>query len=731
MLLNQPDADAEHASDFPPAPGVQQCRRRGIGRLDHDHSRRGLSRMRIRWKLTILLLVVSLTPLIALKIADARAIGRFTGRSVRQMSAAITRRVEHELLLHIRTASDRLESLRRQTTSIVRTQETLFTGVLGGAISPANGPVRTNRDFDEGLVRPLREQTRFPGEQGHRVSYDSPVVVPSPGVDRATAERLAAPITGLADILDAMTRDLRKSIRGQFVCLESGVHIAYPGKGGYPQDFDGRTRPWYTAAVEAGDTVWVGRYRDAPTGETVVTCARPMYGPGGELLGVTGVDLSIAIPTTVLELPPELALGSSSCVVMLDDAGGWSLQLWRSDEPMPEILVADDPEVQAQIIADIRSGRSGVAEVGFRGEPSFWAYSTMSRDRAVLMIVPKHRVESLVEGARQELRALAQESARSTAAATLIVAVLVVFVAYLVSKTFSRPIRRLADAAEAIGRGDLSARVRIRPRGDEIGKLARTFNAMVPALTDRMRLSESIALAEEIQRGLLPGGDPEIPGYTIHGRSIYCDETGGDYFDYLMPDCLGEGRFGLVVGDVTGHGVAAALGMTAVRSLILSHAARAGSPGELLTIVNETASRDADRGRFVTLSIVVFDGDTMHWANAGHDPGLLFRSATGVFEQLEGSGLPLGVSDTERYETASAPAPMPGDVLILGTDGIWETRDPAGAFYGKARLRELIRNHADRPPREIGDALQEDLASFRKDAPILDDVTFVILKVSG
>ncbi len=686
--------------------------------------------MRIRWKLTLLLLVVSLTPLIALKIADARAIGRFTGRAVRQMSSAITRRVEHELLLHVRSASDRLESLRRQTIAIVRTQEMLFTGVLDGTLQAAPGPVRTNRDFDEGAVTPLREQTRFPGEQNHRVSYDSPVVVPSPGVDRATAERLAAPITGLAGILDAMTRDLRESIRGQFVCLESGVHIAYPGKGGYPQDFDGRKRPWYAAAVEAGDTVWIGRYRDAPTGETVVTCARPMHGPGGELLGVTGVDLSIAIPTTVLELPPELALGSSSCIVMLDDEGGWSLQFWRSDEPMPETLVADDPAVQAAIIADIRNGRGGVADVGFRGEPSLWAYSIMSRNRAVLMIVPKHRIESLVEGARQELRALAHESARSTAAATLIVAVLVVFVAYLVSKTFSRPIRRLADAAEAIGHGDLETVVKVRPRSDEIGKLARAFNAMVPALADRMRLRESIALAEEIQRGLLPKGDPDIPGYEIHGRSIYCDETGGDYFDYLTPDLLGGERCGVIVGDVTGHGVAAALGMTAVRSLIISHAGRAGSPGELLTIVNKTASRDADRGRFVTLSIVVFDGDSMQWASAGHDPALLFRSTTGVFEQLEGSGLPLGVSDSERYETASGPAPLPGDVLILGTDGIWETRDSAGAFYGKARLREVIRNHADRPPREIGDALLEDLASFRKDAPILDDVTFVIVKAS-
>ncbi len=687
--------------------------------------------MRIRWKLTILLLVVSLAPLIALKITDARAIGRFSGRSIEQMSVAITRRVERELLLHVHTAAERLESLRRQTASIARAQDALFTAALGGTLTAAPAPVRTSADFDAGRVSPLREQPGWTGADRPRVSYDTPVVVPPPGMDEETARRTAAGLAGFAGVLDAMSREIRPSIRSQFVCLDSGLHLAFPGKGGYPAGFDGRERPWYAAAIEADGTAWTGPYRDAPTGEERITCSRALLGPDGAVLGVTGVDISIRSPLAVLELPAELALGSSSYIVSFGDTGGWSVLFSRPVGEPPEELATDDPAVRSRIIADLRAGRDGVVDAGFRGEPSIWAYGTIGPNRGVVMVVPRHRVEALVEGARQELRTLAQESVRSTATASLIVAVLAVLVAYLVSRSFSRPIRRLADTAEAIGRGDLSAGVRIGPRGDEIGKLARTFNAMVPALADRMRLRESIALAETIQRGLLPPDEPDIPGYEIHGRSIYCDETGGDYFDYLMPDQLGGGRFGVLVGDVTGHGVAAALGMTSVRSLILSHAGRVGSPGELLTVVNETVARDAGGGRFVTLALAVFDGDTVRWANAGHDPGLLFRAATGVFESLEGGGLPLGIVDSEHYETATGPAPGPGDVLMIGTDGIWETRDPSGAFYGKARLRELIRRHADRSPREIGDALLSDLESFRGDEPILDDVTFVIVKASS
>lgn len=696
--------------------------------------------MRIRWKLTILLLAVSLVPLLVLKVVDAGAIARLSDRVVEQVTSTVTRLVEHELLGHVHRTAERMSAVRDRTEMITRTQAALFADAIGSAPlgEDAAPAIHTPGAFEDGAIPGLREQPGWPSgaTPGPRVSYEVPVVL-FPADEGPSHRRVAATLAGRVEMLDVLSSGIREHIRGQFVCLENGVHLSYPGRGGYPEEFDGRDRPWYARALEVGGVGWTRPGRDAITGETRLTCSAPVKDADGVLLGVTGVDVSLDEALEILELPPELALGASASVVLLDGAGGAEIVFARSDSgPSPDgrsVFESDDEAGLAGLIADLEAGRDGVVFMPRAGEPSVWAYGAISPDTGVVMIVPQHRVDALVEEAKQELKGLSQESVRTTAAAAIIVIGLVFVSAYGLARTISRPIRRLADAADAVGGGDLAARVRVRPRGDEIGKLARAFNTMVPALSDRLRLRESVELANELQQGLLPSESPEIPGFEVFGVSLYCDETGGDYFDYLRPVTLGEGRFGLVVGDVTGHGVPAALVMTSVRALLQSHAGRAGSPGELLGVVNETIARDAAQGRFITLQLVVLDtaAGVMRAANAGHDPGLIYRAETGVFDELPLGGLPLGVSPDERYQTTESPPPGPGDVLVIGTDGIWEMREPSRQFYGKERLREVVRRHASGTADEIGGALLADLDTFRAGSPRLDDVTFVILKAVG
>ncbi|USN99805.1 MAG: SpoIIE family protein phosphatase [Phycisphaeraceae bacterium] len=696
--------------------------------------------MRIRWKLTILLLAVSLVPLVTLKVVDGRAIRRLSDRVVDQVTATVSRRVEHELLQHVHGAALRMEMARSRAELVARTQAEGFTEALAQPPSRSAGPPAwaTPAAFKDGGVAGLRPQPGWPvgAEPAPMVSYDRAVVLMAGGEPNAAS---ADALSSRVGLLRALSDGNRARVRSQFVCLENGVHLSFPGKDGHWGDFDGRQRPWYTNAVEAGGIAWTGPYLDTPTGEPRLTCSFPLKRDDGTLLGVTGVDLSLDQALSMLALPPDLSLGASSVVVMLDEGGGAKVVLRQSDRgdsvepPEPTPLTADDPSSLAHLIDDLSAGRDGVMQCPYQGEPCVWAYGSLSQGMGVVMIVPSRRVDAMVEGTRQDLRSLSQDSIRTTAAAAVIVVLLVLASAYLLARTIARPIRRLADAAEAVRQGDLAARVRIKPRRDEIGKLARTFDAMVPALADRLRLRESLALANELQQGLLPKEPPQIPGHEVFGVSHYCDETGGDYYDYLQPVVLGDGRFGLVVGDVTGHGVPAALVMTSVRALLQSHAGESQSPGELLGIVNTAIARDADQGRFITLQLVVLDtrAGEMHAANAGHDPGLIFRAESGVFDELPLGGLPLGVDGGERYATEAVPPLAPGDVLVIGTDGIWETRDKAGRFYGKERLREAIREHTVQSPREIGEALLADLDTFRAGAARLDDVTFVIVKGTG
>jgi len=471
----------------------------------------------------------------------------------------------------------------------------------------------------------------------------------------------------------------------------------------------------------------------------------------------------------VVALPPELALGSEVLVVTVPDgdpegpggggaaarpgegqgdgpsegpgAGPGVVSVLMSirdglqsesdlDEPVP--LESADEAGLDRLTADLVADRNGVVSMPRDERASFWAYAKLGPGVGVVIIVPNARVSAIVEGVRQDLRTMSRETNRSTAAAALLVIALAFLFAYLLGRTLSRPIRRLADAASAVAGGDLDARAVIRPRRDEIGKLASAFNQMVPALADRMRMRESLALATELQQRLLPSGTPAIPGFDVFGVSVYCDETGGDYFDYLQPITMGEGRFGLVVGDVTGHGISAALIMTSARALIQSHARSSGAPGEVLERVNETIATDASHGRFITLLLLMIDTGArrLSAANAGHDPGVVYRAGVGVFDEMPLGGLPLGIDADERYQTRELDYPEPGDIYLIATDGVWEMRDPGGAFYGKERMRGVIKANAHRPAPEIGRALLDDLDSFRGTAARQDDVTFIVIKAT-
>jgi sigma-B regulation protein RsbU (phosphoserine phosphatase) len=699
--------------------------------------------MRIRVKLTLLLLAFALVPMVTVEVVDRVALARLAGRVDQQVSDNVTRRIEQELGVHVSRTAEQMRGIRSRVMMMTRTQAAVVADTL--AEPPPATPARTHRSADFDALTPgeiplgWREQPGWPA--GTRpapvVSYDRIVLVPPPGA--AADPDQSARLASLTEELTALSADLRPSIRSQFIALADGTHAAYPAKGGYA-GYDPRTRPWFLAATSGdlsatGGVAWAGPYRDAITGEPRLTASAPVRAPDGSLLAVTGVDFALRTAVDLLELPAELSLGSVAWVVAVNEQGGERgsvLLATRSG------VYADDAALPPggafdEILAALKAGRGGSRPVELDAQPGIAVFGPIGPTAGLIMIVPRARVDALIGGVRADLRSIALESFRSLVAASIIVVLLCLLGAYLTGRTISRPIRRLADASQSIREGDLSARVEIRPRGDELGKLARAFNDMVPALADRMRLRESVALATEIQQSLLPAAAPSIAGFDIFGIAEYCDETGGDYFDYLKPIDMGEGRYGLALGDVTGHGIPAALIMTSARALLQSHARRVAEPHEILKRMNESIARESTHGKFMTFVLLVLDqaAGTLEAANAGHDPALVLRSGSGAFEEFPVGGLPLGVVPDESYETVRVEPLAPGDVLLVGTDGIWETRDTHGELYGKQRLRELVRAHAGGSAESMGREILADLSRFRGNAPVLDDITFIIAKATG
>ncbi len=293
-------------------------------------------------------------------------------------------------------------------------------------------------------------------------------------------------------------------------------------------------------------------------------------------------------------------------------------------------------------------------------------------------------------------------------------------------------IKEISIAVTRVAGGDYHVRIPVKSR-DEVGKLGQDFNLMTDQLEERIRLKQAMGLAMEVQQNLLPKTDPLTPGLDIAGRIIYCDETGGDYYDYIYPSFPDSGKLDVIVGDVTGHGIPSALLMTSVRAFLRQRTSMPGSLDRIVADVNRQIAADvADSGHFVTLFYARIDRPNMkmQWLRAGHEPAMVYHAAEDRFETLSGKGMPLGTFSSTHFEEHERFL-RPGEIIVITTDGIRETRNPEDLLFGETALREVVRRNAGRSAGEILAAAIERLNDFRAGKEQEDDVTLVIIKVTA
>ena len=328
--------------------------------------------------------------------------------------------------------------------------------------------------------------------------------------------------------------------------------------------------------------------------------------------------------------------------------------------------------------------------------------------------------------------ALSQAQMSVTYEILFIMAVLLAMIINLIisySKNLALLFNNETTVLEQVSQGDLSRLVPVTTN-DEFGVIADHTNTMIQGLRHRIQLIGALKLAEEVQRNLLPQQPPKYPGLDISGISIYCNETGGDYFDYLD---LSDGRLAVVVADAADHGVGAALHMTTARAFMISTARHCKQPAQLLGDVNRYLVNDSARtGRFVSVFFLEIDTPrkTLRWVRAGHEPALLYDPTADRFESLAGEGTVLGADEQAIYRESSRAQWVPGSVVVIGTDGIHETRNADDELFGRRRLQEMVRQHHHRPAADIQAAIIAALVDFRGSATQEDDVTLVVIRLN-
>ena len=248
--------------------------------------------------------------------------------------------------------------------------------------------------------------------------------------------------------------------------------------------------------------------------------------------------------------------------------------------------------------------------------------------------------------------------------------------------------------------------------------------------TDQLR--HSLELAREVQQKLLPKENPGIAGLDVTGKSIYCDETGGDYYDFIdIKGSSGE-KLGVVVADVVGHGISSALIMASVRSAFRQRLAISGSISQVISDVNRQMAGDlSDSSQFVTLFYLVVDParQTLEWVRAGHEPAILYDPVTDNFSELQGPGMALGLDKHFEYEKNQIENFSKGSAIVLATDGVWEARNKGGQMFGRTAVYDIIRNNSAASADEIMEAIFSQIQKSRKALKPEDDLTLVVVKV--
>jgi serine phosphatase RsbU (regulator of sigma subunit) len=250
------------------------------------------------------------------------------------------------------------------------------------------------------------------------------------------------------------------------------------------------------------------------------------------------------------------------------------------------------------------------------------------------------------------------------------------------------------------------------------------YDEYVKQLEVSAQLAQEMRVARHIQQGLFPKETPRIPGYCLVASCQPAHETGGDFYDFVA---LGDGRVGIIIADVAGKGMPAALLMANVRSTWRAEARAGAGPGETLCRVNQALSHDMNGGRFVTVLYAVLDprAHRICFAGAGHPLPLVWEQ--GELEEVEVYGLPLGLQRDGTYpEVARRLAP--GGTVLLYTDGIVESMNGSRELFGFERLKRLVQQMGDAGAQIVMERTRTVALDFGRSVGQLDDLTVVVLK---
>ena len=579
--------------------------------------------------------------------------------------------------------------------------------------------------------------------------------------DPAIADKLGL-LGNLTDLLCAVYADA--NVDSCYVALPEGVMLLVDDHAGSKFDERGeivhipmRERLWYTGAAETGKLHYTDVTTDLFTGEISIMCSLPVY-QDGKLVAVVGADLFLNdMAASVNSLARD---GSFVCIVNQNGHVLFSPQTEGTFQVMPAGEARDIRELGNQklktFVTDALALDTGMRLIETDGEEHYMIGAPIrSVGWAILCIVPKALADQPTIAMETQYDAIQSEAtetfqqgmghSKSTIIVLTVAVVLLAGVAALVlSKRIVKPLEAMTNRVRSLGGNDLQFHMEPAYKtNDEIEVLAESF-AMLSAKTlqyisevqrvtaEKERIGAELSLATRIQADMLPNIFPAFPERTefdIYASMDPAKEVGGDFYDFFLID---DDHLCMVMADVSGKGVPAALFMMASKIILANNAQMGKTPAQILTDTNAAICANNKEEMFVTtwLGILELSTGKLTAANAGHEYPAV-KQAKGGFELFKDKhGFVIGGMDGVKYREYELQL-EPGARLFLYTDGVPEATNAENELFGTDRMLEALNTDPTASPKTAMQNVREAVDAFVRDAEQFDDLTMLCLEYKG
>jgi sigma-B regulation protein RsbU (phosphoserine phosphatase) len=554
-------------------------------------------------------------------------------------------------------------------------------------------------------------------------------------------------------VFDPVIRGREATVATVYLGTENGLMLSYDTNSDTANNGDGesyydfQSSDWYKGAKDAGKVIFTDTYADSFGRGLTVTCAAPFYKTDGTFAGVVAMDILIS------DLNKEIInidLGSGTYAVLINRKGEIIASPYMSNvsDKLQNVNSEDSP--MRSVADQVMSGKTGFLQAS---DNVYYAYTpVISADWTFAIHIPSSKITSSSDQVKSAIaettdateKSIDRQILSTITTFVIIFAIIMLAIVYLLQKFTGRltaPVIALKKDVEEISAGDIDHQAVIRDN-DEVGDLAQAFNDMTANLkkyihdltavtAEKERIGAELNVAKQIQADMLPNIFPPYPDrkeFDLYATMDPAKEVGGDFYDFFMTD---DDHVALVIGDVSGKGVPAALFMVISKTLIKNYAMLGQPVDEVFTRANNDLCQGNKAELFTTAWIGIYEISTgrLMFADAGHETPLRLTK-DGTLTEVRPARKKMVLAAMEDIQYAVNETVLdPGDMLLIYTDGVPEATDARNELYGMERLEALVAKHRGGNPRALLDEIHGDVNAFVGEAPQFDDLTMLAFEV--